>query len=260
MFENVPNIQMLPNLSNLSDAKKPRRELIPNAPNGIYCLNRVDSTDLCSSSVLLYRNALPILEGEFQEAANFMMNDIKQQYMCGHRVPRKQCTFGPTQYAKYQLVSDESKWPSIVKRVRDATQAFAAQIGIPNPEEYTGVQANYYADEMDSVTKHADDENQLVPGAPIFSFTYIINDDNSLARGFQIYRKSNAGNLVDGKGKVADVTLQSGDLLIMMGDMQSLFEHGIDKVPNQKIGARLNFTVRKFVPVVPSERTVKRKR
>ena len=248
---------MLPNLSNLSETKKPRRDLTPNAPNGIYCLNRVDSTDLCSSSVLLYRNALPMLEGEFEEAANFMMNDIKQQYMYGNRVPRKQCTFGPTQYAKYQLVSDESKWPSIVKRVRDATQAFAAQIGIPNPEEYTGVQANYYADEMDSVTKHADNENQLVPGAPIFSFTYIINDDNSIARGFQIYRMSNAGNLVDGKGKVADVTLQSGDLLIMMGDMQSLFEHGIDKVPNQKVGARLNFTVRKFVP---AEEDKKRKR
>jgi len=247
----------LPNLTLLTESKKPRRELTPNAPNGIYCLNRINSTELCSSSVLVYRNALPMLEGEFQEAANFMMNDITQQYFCGNRVPRKQCTFGPTQYAKYQLVYDESRWPSIVKRVRDATQMFAAQLGIPNPEEYTGVQANYYADEMDSVTKHADDEKQLVPGAPIFSFTYIVNDDNSLARGFQIYRKTTAGDLVDGKGQVADVTLGSGDLLIMMGDMQDLFDHGIKKLPDQKVGARLNFTVRKFVP---SEQVMKRKK
>jgi alkylated DNA repair dioxygenase AlkB len=196
-------------------------------------------------------------QGEFEEAANFMMNDIKQEYFCSNRVPRKQCTFGPVKYQKYQLVPDESKWPSIVTRVRDATRAFAAQIGIPNPEEYTGVQTNYYADEMDSVTEHADDEKQLIPGAPIFSFTYIVNDNNSLARGFQIYRKTTAGSLVDGKGQVADVTLQSGDLLIMMGDMQDLFKHGIKKLPGQQVGARLNFTVRKFVP---SEQVRKRKK
>lgn len=238
---------MLPNLSSLSDAKKPRRDLLPDAPNGVYCLNRKDSTELCTSSLLLYRNALPILEGEFAEAASFMVNSTDQQYSMGNRVPRKQCTFGSVKYKTYQLISDESVWPSIVKRVREATQAFAAQLGIPNPEEYMGVHANYYADEMDSVTPHSDAEPQLVKGAPIFSYTYIVNDDRLLARGFQLYKMTSAGDVVEGKGQVADVTLYSGDLLVMMGDMQEYFNHGIKKLPGQKVGARLNFTVRKFV-------------
>lgn len=237
---------MLPNLSSLSD-RKPRKELVADAPNGVYCLNRNDSIELCSSSVLLYRNALPMLGGEFEKAADFMINSVKQEYSMGNRVPRKQCTFGAIKYKTYPLVSDESIWPSIVKRVRDATQTFAAQLSIPNPEEYTGVHANYYANETDSVMPHSDAEPQLVKGAPIFSYTYIVNDDRSRARGFQIYRQSSAGDAVDGKGQLADVTLYPGDLLVMMGDMQEHFNHGIKKLPGQTIGARLNFTVRKFV-------------
>ena len=74
-----------------------------------------------------------------------------------------------------------------------------------------------------------------------------LNDDRSRARGFQIYRQSSAGDAVDGKGQLADVTLYPGDLLVMMGDMQEHFNHGIKQLPGQTIGARLNFTVRKFV-------------
>jgi alkylated DNA repair dioxygenase AlkB len=246
----------LPDLTALTESKKPRRDLVPNAPNGVYCLNQKDSVELCNSSVLLYRNALAINDGEFEEAANFMINKVEQQYFMGNLVPRKQCTFGPVKYKTYQHVPNEAEWPSVVERVRKATQAFAAQLGIPNPEEYTGVHANYYADAMDSVAEHSDAEKQLIKGAPIFSYTYIIDNNDSLARGFQIYRMTTAGDVVDGKGQVADVTLRSGDLLVMMGDMQQLFNHGIKKQPGKEIGARLNFTVRKFVP---SEQVMKRK-
>ena len=246
----------LPNLTALTESKKPRNELVQDAPSGLYCLNRKSSIELCSSSVLLYRNALPIVDGEFEEAANFMINKVDQQYFMGNMVPRKQCTFGPVKYKTYQHFPNEAEWPSVVERVRKATQAFAAQLGIPNPEEYTGVHANYYANAMDSVSKHSDAEKQLIKGAPIFSYTYIINNNDSLARGFQIYRMKSAGDVVDGRGQVANVTLRSGDLLVMMGDMQQLFEHGIEKQPGKEIGARLNFTVRKFVP---SEIVMKRK-
>ena len=248
----------LPNLSSLVESKRPRKELTPNAPNGYYCLNRSDSVELCSSSVLLYRNALAMEDGEFEEAAKFMMDETKvmQQHSMGNMVPRKQCTFGAVKYKNYPLISNEAEWPSIVKRVRDTTRVLAAELGIPNPEEYDGVHANYYGDAMDSVSKHSDAEKQLIKGAPIFSFTYIVNNDDSLARGFQIYRIKTAGDVVDGKGQVADVILRSGDLLVMMGDMQEFFTHGIKKLPGNTVGARLNFTVRKFVS---SEQLLKRK-
>ena len=257
-MEPTPGEPQLPNLSALNLNHKPRRELTSDAQNGIYCLNREDSIEGCSSQVLLYRNALPIRDGEFEEAAQFMINQVKQEQKMGNRVPRKQCTFGSVKYKQYQLFSDTNSWPSIVKRVREATQAFAAQLGIANPNEYDGVHANFYADEEDSVIPHSDAEKQLVKGEPIFSYTYIINNNDELARGFQIYKMPSAGGDVDGKGKVADIILKSGDLLVMMGDMQELFNHGIDKRKGKKstTGARLNFTVRKFVQ---SEKVLKRK-
>lgn len=252
----VPNL--LPNLSSLTESKKPRRDLVPNAPNGLYCLNRANSVEFCNSSVLLCRNALAMQDGEFEAAVKFMTDEAKvpQQFSMGNKVPRKQCTFGPVKYKNYPLIPNEAEWPSIVKRVRSATQTFAAQLGVANPEEYTGVHANYYADAMDSVTAHSDAEKELIKGAPIFSYTYIVDNDDSLARGFQIYKMTTAGDVVDGKGQVSDVTLRSGDLLVMMGDMQQLFKHGIKKLPGKTVGARLNFTVRKFLP---SDQVMKRK-
>ena len=251
-MEPTPGESQLPNLSALKLNHKPRSELTSDAKDGVYCLNRKDSIEGCNSKVLLYRSALPILDGEFEEAAKFMIEQVKQEQSMGNRVPRKQCTFGPVKYKQYQLFSDEERWPSIVNRVRDATRAFATQLEIPNPNEYDGVHANYYADEEDSVQPHSDAEKQLVKGAPIFSYTYIVNNNDAIARGFQIYRMPTAGGDVDGKGKVADITLKSGDLLVMMGDMQELFNHGIEKRKGKKdmTGARLNFTVRKFVPAV----------
>jgi alkylated DNA repair dioxygenase AlkB len=241
---NLPN---LPNLSALT--LKPRDQLTRQASDGRYCLDTKDKLDPCQSSVVLQRNALPMLPGEFEQAERFMQEDVRQDTMMGNMVPRKQCTFGPVQYKRYQLVKDESQWPSIVHRVREATRQFAAQLGIPNPEEYTGVHANYYVDGDSKVPKHSDAEKQLVSGAPIFSFTYLVSDNRSLARDFSIWKMPSAGDAVEGtgrKGSLADITLYSGDLLIMTGDMQKYFNHSIEP-QTRPVAARLNFTVRKFV-------------
>ena len=50
------------------------------------------------------------------------------------------------QYKQYQLVSDRSLWPRLVHRVLAATVKFAEQLGIPAPEEYNAVHANFYPD------------------------------------------------------------------------------------------------------------------
>lgn len=234
----------LPNLSALT--LKPRDQLTRQASDGIYCLDTKDKLNPCQSSVVLQRDALPILPGEFEEAATFMQERVRQDTMMGNMVPRKQCTFGSVQYKQYQLVQDNSQWPSIVHRVLEATRQFAAQLGVPNPEEYTGVHANYYADGDSKVPKHSDDEKQLVPGAPIFSYTYLVSDDRSLARDFTIWKMPSAGEAVEGKGRLSDITLYSGDLLVMTGDMQKYFNHSIEP-QTRPVAARLNFTVRKFV-------------
>lgn len=239
----------LPNLSGLQSKK--RNELKPgNETNdGIYCLDRKDELSPCDSSVVLKRAALPATPEEFEEAVAFMTNSVRQDQFMGRPVPRKQCTFGPTQYKAYQLVSDESEWPAIVKRVLDATQEFARQLGVENPDEYTGVHANFYPDGDSSVQKHADNENQLVAGAPIFSYTFLHpGGEAGLARDFTIWKMPKGADKIEGKGRLADVTLYSGDLLVMQGEMQTFFLHSIEKQPGKPVASRLNFTVRKFYP------------
>lgn len=251
----------LPNLSDLPLNPLPRNHLQPTKEprrheSGLYCLDRPDEVpEPCRSHVLLWRGVLPARDGEFEELSRFMMG-VRTDKCMGCDVPRKQCTFGPVEYKTYELFTPEKcVWPTLVTRVLEATRRIAAGMGVPDPEGYTGVHVNYYADENSSVRMHADDEKQLVVGAPIFSYTYIENDDNSLARDFRIAVKPGNGDVVKGLVKrqatVAKIRLESGDLLVMLGEMQTYFEHGVDKVKGAPVAPRLNLTVRKFVPKAP---------
>ena len=235
----------LPDLHNLT--VYPRKEIHPGGvKNGVYCLDTKESLNPCESSIVYQRNALPALDGEFKEAADFMRNEVRDDSFMGNPVKRKQCTFGPLQYKNYQLVSDRTMWPQLVGRVLSATVQFAKQLGVDSPDEYNAVHANFYPDGDASVVKHADDEVVLIPGAPIFSYTYIHGKAMEGAREFTIWRMPKGADHVEGKGKLADITLYSGDLLIMQGDMQKYFQHSIEK-KTTPVHPRLNFTVRKFV-------------
>jgi alkylated DNA repair dioxygenase AlkB len=244
---------MLPDLSALTESKRPRSELVPDADSGVYCLNTLKTIEKCNSSILLQRSALPITAEEFEKATRFMTDRVRQDTFMGNPVPRKQCTFGPIQYKRYQLVKNVDEWPTIVTRVLEATRAFASQLGIDKPEEYSGVHANFYPDGNSSVQKHSDNEKQLIEGAPIFSYTYLFGDNPTLARDFTVWKMKSSGDVVEestgrSKARLADITLYSGDLLVMQGEMQKYFEHSIEK-QNRSVAQRLNFTVRKFVPM-----------
>lgn len=257
----------LPNLTGLTleslKPYKPRQALIPTAPTGVYCLHKVEGIVPCDARVILIRNAVPATQDEFVLAAEFMQSQVRQDVDFMQRpLARKQCTFGPTQYKKYQLFPDQAQWPSLVRRVLEATKQIARLLDMPNPEEYTGVHANYYPDGNASVYRHSDKEKQLVPGAPIFSYTYIANNDPTLARDFTIWKTQDkvlAKEIEGDRQRLVDITLFSGDLLIMDGNMQDYFEHSIEKVgEGQPVAPRLNFTVRKFNPPAP-KRSAKRK-
>lgn len=250
---------MLPNLKDLT--MFPRQPLVRNkgsdsqrVESAIYCLDKNFQLPIpCVSSVLLCRGALPANKVEFDDLANFMKG-VPQQMFMGNPVPRKQCTFGPFKYKTYPLYPND--WPSLVTRVLDATRAFADQLGVDKPEEYTGVHVNFYPDGDSSVSKHADDERQLVTGAPIFSYTYLEGNDNSLARDFKIWRRPDLkdDSIVEGSGMPVSLRLESGDLLVMMGQMQTFFVHGVEKVRNAPVAPRLNLTVRKFVDLTKRTR------
>ena len=235
---------MLPTLGALTLNPRSTLRSGPDVPSGVYCLDTIEKIDPCKSSIVLQRSALPATPLEFEEVVDFMTRRVRQEQFMGNLVPRKQCTFGTVQYKNYQLVSSE--WPSLVSRVLEATRSFAAQLGIPDPGAYDGVHANFYADGDASVQKHADDEMQLIEGAPIFSYTYLPMDNKLLARDFSIWRQSKGAEHIEGRGRLVDVTLYSGDLLVMTGDMQKFFHHSIEK-QSRAVAPRINLTVRKFI-------------
>lgn len=236
----------VPDLTSLT--LRPRRDLHPGpgVESGIYCLDTKERLDPCASSIVYQRNALPATSDEFEQVVDFMRTRVRDDSFMGHPVPRKQCTFGHVKYKQYQLFSDTAEWPALAHRVLSATVQFAKQLGIDAPNEYNAVHANFYPNGDASVAKHADDEVVLIPGAPIFSYTYIHGDSVGAAREFSIWRMPKGAEHIEGKGKLVDITLYSGDLLIMQGDMQRFFQHSIEK-KTTPVHPRINFTVRKFV-------------
>lgn len=246
---------MLPNLSNLNvqtAERKPRSALSASerAEDGLYCLDKRDDIDPCRSYIILKRAAIQATPEEFDEAVAFFRTNLPHsfQYMKA-TVTRQQCTFGLVKYKNYILFDEPEKWPALVHRTIAATQAFAAQLGIPEPTDYDSVHGNYYPDEGAGVAAHADDEPQLIPGAPIFSYTFLKDDDNTRAREFVIKAKPKKGHIDKTTGGIK-VRLESGDLLVMAGDMQADFTHELPKLSGQPEGVyapRLNFTVRRFV-------------
>ena len=217
----------------------------PGVGDGLYCLDFDGWTDHCESFLYVRRSALPSTPTDVTEAMDFMETQVRKDSLFGHPVSRRQCTFAADPYKNYQLVSDRATWPKLVHEALDFVRAMAAELGIPNPEAYTGAHANLYPDGDSKVPRHADDEPQLVKEAPIFSLTFIESDDPSLARPFTIWRTPGASR-IEGKGKVAAVTLYSGDVVVMMGKMQRDFRHSIEPVKDRPVARRLNITVRQF--------------
>ena len=248
---------MLPNLSNLNvltAERKPRSALSASerAEDGLYCLDKRNDIDPCRSYIVLKRAAIQATPEEFAEAEAFFLDNYQPSKFMTTVITRRQCTFGMVKYKNYDLV-EPARWPALVRRTIAATQAFATQLGIPHANEYDSVHGNYYPDEGAGVMAHADDEPQLIPGAPIFSYTFLKDDDNTRAREFVIKAKPKKDHIDKTTGGIK-VRLESGDLLVMAGDMQTDFLHELPKLKGQPEGVyapRLNFTVRRFVPAIP---------
>jgi alkylated DNA repair dioxygenase AlkB len=250
-----------PNLSNLNvltAERHPRRALSASerVGDGVYCLDKRNDIDPCRSYVVLKRAAIVATAQEFDEAEVYFQTVVEDTpKMFGHPVTRRQCTFGSVKYGQYKLHPNWAAWPSLVHRAIAATQVFAAALGISNAEEYNSAQGNYYEDGGAGVNAHSDDEPQLVPGAPIFSYTFLKHNDNARAREFVIKRKPHPASgteAIDPTTGGVNIRLESGDLLVMAGDMQADFNHELPKLKGEAEGRcapRLNFTVRRFVAV-----------
>ncbi len=193
----------------------------------------------------LTSDGLQATEAEVDELLNFMKTKV--QKTPNPRNPRtflkrKQCTFvlpGITDYEFGQhndtFRSKPEDWPAIVHKALTAVHRYAEA----DSDLYNGVHAVFYEDGSVGLNPHADKEDSMLEGMPIFSFTLL--KDASKPRPFTIYKKNNE--------KLLDVMLQHGDMLIMGGKMQKQFKHGVEKAKPPRLyknAPRINLTVRAF--------------
>lgn len=114
-----------------------------------------------------------------------------------------------------------------------------------NPNwKFDQVLINWYADGKHYIGPHSDDESQLVPNSPIYSFSF------GETRRFVIKIKKQS--MAKFKSFESDfpksIVMKDNSCLVMGGQMQKHFTHEVPKVLSKKItvGRRINITFRCF--------------
>lgn len=146
-------------------------------------------------------------------------------------MPRFQKLYGSATYAfsGLKLKPQTENIPSLVKECID----YANDNSLFRRFEYNGALVNWYMDHNDSISPHSDDETDLEPGAPIFSFSF------GAERIFELKAIDSTDVLVT----EIRIPTRSGSVIIMGGDTQKQYRHGIPK-SKTPVGQRINITVR----------------
>jgi alkylated DNA repair dioxygenase AlkB len=99
---------------------------------------------------------------------------------------------------------------------------------------FNSVLLNYYRDNHDSMGLHSDDEPEL--GATPIIASVSLGEERTLVMRHRVKKHMEPVRL----------TLESGSLLLMKGDTQRYWKHGIEKETRQ-CGPRVNLTFRQIV-------------
>jgi alkylated DNA repair dioxygenase AlkB len=99
--------------------------------------------------------------------------------------------------------------------------------------DFNGVLLNYYADGKSSIGMHADDEPEFGLNPVIASLSL------GAERRFDFQRR-------DKSLPIVSVTLNHGSVLVMAGETQKNWKHGIAKT-KEPVGPRINLTFRNIV-------------
>lgn len=222
----------------------PRELLKRDAGDGVYCLDNIKD---CRSKIAILRGKFTASDKDTMALRDFMRDDEKvprTRLFYGNFVLRKQTTFG----AEYNFGQQNShhaideKTPRVVKDALITAKEIAVENNL-DASKYNGVHVNYYPNGKSGVEAHKDAEDSLDLSMPIISITLLAG--SKIPRDFSIYEKP-----VDGEKpvKIADIELRHGDVVIMAGEMQDHFLHGIEKTSRQafKDAERLNLTIRAF--------------
>lgn len=159
----------------------------------------------------------------FLEHLNWQQPSI-HLYGKEHLIPRLQAWYGEpdTVYEYSKIKNIPLPWESRLLKLKEACEGICKV-------QFNSVLANYYRHGQDSMGMHADDEPALGEQPVIASVSL------GQARKFSFKHKQS--------GESYRLQLESGSLLIMSGDTQKNWFHGLNKSRTQT-GPRLNFTFR----------------
>ena len=142
-----------------------------------------------------------------------------------HLQPRLSAWYGEKAYAYSGLHLQPTPFTPLLVTLRDAVEAATGHA-------FNSVLLNYYRNERDSMGMHSDDEPALGPRPAIASLSF------GEARTFILQHKHTR--------QTVRVPLTDGSLLLMAGDTQQNWLHGINKM-TKSLQARINLTFRNIV-------------
>ncbi len=146
-----------------------------------------------------------------------------------HLQPRLIAWYGDsgTNYSYSGIGLAPEPWTARLLEIRDHVQALAG-------EQFNSVLLNYYRDHRDSMGFHSDDERELGPKPTIASLSL------GATRVFVLKHKTRKAL------KPVRLELPSGSLLVMRGETQRHWKHGIAK-QTKPSGPRVNLTFRRIL-------------
>ncbi len=144
------------------------------------------------------------------------------------KIPRLQAWYGDPEatYTYSQLAMTPLEWHPCLAKLRAQLQSDLAC-------SFNSVLANWYRDGADSMGMHSDDEPELGTQPVIASLTF------GEPRAFIFKHKHS--------GQKHSLPLGHGSLLVMAGDTQQYWQHGINKT-KRSISDRINLTFRMIHP------------
>ena len=144
------------------------------------------------------------------------------------KIPRLQAWYGDpnSQYEYSKLMMQALPWDTRLAKLKSACEQKCNAT-------FNSVLANWYRDGNDSMGMHSDNEPELGK-QPVIASVSLGQTRRLSFKNIQSKESHKIG-------------LEHGSLLIMKGDTQKFWQHGINK-SRTHLGARLNFTFRYVIP------------
>ena len=142
-----------------------------------------------------------------------------------HLQPRLTAWYGDASYTYSGLRLEPLPWTELLLEIRAAVEAACGQ-------RFNSVLLNRYRNERDSMGMHSDDEAELGEAPVIASLSY------GATRTFLLRHKRDQRSV--------RLPLDDGSLLLMRGQLQRNWLHGINK-STRPLGERVNLTFRYIV-------------